>query len=231
MFFTHKTPAIELFRDFADCHSHILPGVDDGVQSIDESLEVLSYYESLGVRKVIFTPHIMEEYPLNSASTLRAEFAKFQERYRGSIELSLAAEYMLDGRFMEHLKSGDLLTLYDNHLLVEMSCVDAFINIFSMVKEIMSRGYFVTLAHPERYLYLKPTEYSRLKQMGVKFQLNLPSLLGSYGPHVKSRAESLLKDGMYEIIGSDIHSLKYHSRVINGTKVSKRVAQRIEKIK
>ncbi|MFI3297297.1 MAG: CpsB/CapC family capsule biosynthesis tyrosine phosphatase [bacterium] len=221
MFFSRKISAEKLLNSFTDCHSHILPGVDDGVQTCDEALQILSFYEDQGVKKVIFTPHIMEDIPKNSAEFLRTEFAKFQHLYNGDIELTLAAEYMLDSGFNKHLKSGELLCLFDNYLLVEMSYAVATVDYTSIIYEIMSRGYFVVLAHPERYLYFRKEEYRELKDMGGMFQLNFPSLFGVYGKSVQARAKWLLETSCYDFVGSDIHNFKHFSNTLNRGKLSK----------
>ena len=99
-----------IFSGFTDWHSHILPGVDDGVRTMGESLEILRLYEKLGVRSVWLTPHIMEDIP-NTTAHLRKRFAELQASYSGSVELHLAAENMLDGLFEERLEKNDLLPL------------------------------------------------------------------------------------------------------------------------
>ena len=210
-----------ILKGMYDVHSHILPGVDDGVQTVEESLQILSFYEEQGVRRVIFTPHIMENYPKNNAKFLRAEFAKFQDIYNGDIELSLAAEHMLDNGFNKHLASSELLCLFDNYVLVEMSYATATVNYISIISEIMSRGYFVVLAHPERYLYLRKEEYRELKGMGVMFQLNFPSLLGAYGKSVQERAKWLLKASHYDFVGSDVHKFRHIYSILNTGKLSR----------
>lgn len=83
-----------------DHHSHILPGVDDGVESMDEALRILATYEAAGVKELWLTPHIMEDIP-NTPDKLRARFAELTTRYKGNITLHLAAEYMIDN----HLRS------------------------------------------------------------------------------------------------------------------------------
>ncbi|MFI3303167.1 MAG: CpsB/CapC family capsule biosynthesis tyrosine phosphatase [Rikenellaceae bacterium] len=217
----------KLFNGFADCHSHILPGVDDGVQSVDESLKILEWYEQMGVKRVIFTPHIMEDYPKNDAAYLREEFAKFRGEYSGNIELSLAAEYMLDSKFERHIESGDMLTLWDNYLLVESSYMSPPLHFFETLQMLMSKGYFVVLAHPERYLFLTSNDYKRLKEMGILFQLNLLSICGGYGEVVKKRTQTLLDSAYYDIVGSDIHKLGYHDRMINESKLKKSQIEQI----
>lgn len=231
MFFSRKIAAEELFCGGVDCHSHILPGVDDGVRSVDEALQILNYYEKLGVKKVILTPHVMEDLPRNNKAFLNDEFAKLKTIYSGGVELSLGAEYMLDSGFTKYLRSGDLLTIFDNYLLVEMSCVDAMVRVVDVIPEIINCGYFVVLAHPERYLYLDEREFTKLKEMGVRFQLNIPSVLGSYGHGVRKLAEQMLKMEYYDLLGSDIHSFAYHSNLLKGTRLSAKIANQIRSIK
>ena len=87
-----------IFQCFTDCHCHILPGVDDGIKTMGDSLAVLSYYEELGIREVWLTPHIMEDVP-NSPSVLRSRFEELSSAYSGKIVLHLGAENMLDALF------------------------------------------------------------------------------------------------------------------------------------
>ena len=89
-----------ILAGYTDHHSHILPGVDDGVESMDEALRILATYEASGVKELWLTPHIMEDIP-NTPDKLRARFAELTARYKGSITLHLAAEYMIDN----HLRS------------------------------------------------------------------------------------------------------------------------------
>ncbi|MFI3314331.1 MAG: CpsB/CapC family capsule biosynthesis tyrosine phosphatase [Rikenellaceae bacterium] len=207
------------FEGFTDCHSHILPCVDDGVSSESDSNYILDEYEKLGVRHVVFTPHIMEDMFICNEEFLRERFDEFMSQYKGTIEISLAAEYMIDSSFKNHLLSSNMLTLYDNYLLVETSTREPALRFTANLERIMSSGYFVVLAHPERYCYMDKREYMMLKDMGVFFQLNITSLLGYYGSSSLCNAEYLLSQGMYDFIGSDIHNRRlfdnemFHSRL------------------
>lgn len=196
-----------LLDNFTDFHSHILPSVDDGVRGETEALDLLGEYERLGIRRIVFTPHIMESFPENCAEFLSCEFTKFKSIYIGDIEISLAAEYMLDSLFDEHLEKNDMLTLWDNYLLVETSYISPPMNFQSTINKIKSKGYYIVLAHPERYGYMDEKDLKRLKDDGVLFQLNLLSLSGYYGESVRKRAMYLLENRMYNILGSDIHNL------------------------
>ncbi|MFR9649340.1 MAG: CpsB/CapC family capsule biosynthesis tyrosine phosphatase [Rikenellaceae bacterium] len=231
--FSQKKPLIksDFFDHFTDYHSHILPSVDDGVRSVEDSLLTLAEYERYGVRRVIFTPHIMEAFPENSAISLRKEFESFKSIYSGNIELSLAAEYMLDSSFEEHLNSGEVLTLWGNYLLVETSYISPPINFYDMLEAITSHGYFPILAHPERYLYMSSDELKSLKARGILFQLNLLSLSGFYGVAVEKRAAYLLENGMYDIIGSDMHNWKSFQEWISRVKLSPKREKKLRELK
>lgn len=197
------------FRDFTDWHCHILPGVDDGVQSMDEALQILAEYERLGIKKVWLTPHIMEDMP-NTTRHLRERFNELKAVYQGNVVLNLASENMLDNLFEERLNKNDLLPIgkEGKHLLVETSYFNPPIGLHNIFLRINSKGYFPILAHPERYLYMDENEYKQFKAMGVKFQLNLFSILGLYGKDVKEKAKSLKCRRMYEYIGTDLHQVE-----------------------
>lgn len=177
-----------ILRGMTDYHSHLLPGVDDGVQTVEESLEILRLYEQLGIREVWFTPHIMEDIP-NTTAGLRSRFEQFQKSYTGNIRLHLAAEYMLDNLFKERLAHRDLLPIGEegDHLLVETSYFNPPMDLYGMMEKIKSAGFIPVLAHPERYTYMGEKEYCRLKESGVMFQSNLPSLVGIYGSEIQKK--------------------------------------------
>jgi tyrosine-protein phosphatase YwqE len=143
------------FRGFTDWHSHILPGVDDGVQSMDESLQILAEYERLGVKEVWLTPHIMEDIP-NTTEKLRDRFMELKAAYQGSIVLNLASENMLDNLFEERLEKNDLLPIGKDgkHLLVETSYFNPPMGLNNILLRIKAKGYYPVLAHLERYLYM-----------------------------------------------------------------------------
>ncbi len=221
MWFFSKKHSLEesgLLKGATDWHSHILPGVDDGVQTMEESLKILSIYEQQGVRKLWLTPHIMEDIP-NTVESLRERFTSLKEAYKGPVELYLASENMLDALFERRLKDNDVLPIGDRgqYLLVETSFFNPPMDMFSIMERIKSKGYYPLLAHPERYLYMEKRDYRRLKEMGVRFQLNYISLQGMYGKDVRKRALTLLKSGYYDCAGSDLHRLAVLMRNLETT--------------
>lgn len=214
-----------------DWHSHILPGVDDGIQTMEESLAVLDSYEKLGIREVWLTPHIMEDMP-NTPDELRARFQELQEAYEGSIILHLAAENMLDNLFSERIESGDLLPIGSkgNHLLVETSYYQAPMDLYGTLKRIIEKGYQPILAHPERYIYMTDKDYDYLSGMKVKMQMNLMSLAGGYGKSAQDKAQSLLAKGYYSFFGSDLHRLSTFLSAINTKALKKETVTLLPRI-
>lgn len=192
-----------------DWHSHILPGVDDGVADIETSLAILAEYEKMGFSQVWFTPHIMEDVP-NETADLKENFESLLTEYKGNMTLKLAAENMIDGLFYERLKNNDVLPIGHRHemLLVETTVFSAPMDFEDTLRKIRHTGYYPLLAHPERYDYLRSIkDYRKLKDIGVRFQLNLLSLDGAYGKVAQKKAQDLLSLGMYDHFGSDLHRI------------------------
>lgn len=201
---------------FTDWHSHILPGVDDGIRTREEALRVLSHYEAMGVKKIWLTPHIMEDFP-NETSKLKDRFEELKSAWKGNVELSLASENMLDNLFEERLEKGDLLPIGDDgrYLLVETSYYNPPMNFKELLERVFSAGYFPLLAHPERYRYMNESDYRSLRERGVLFQSNFLSLAGAYGETARKKGEWLLKEDMVDVVGSDVHKLSMLERYMS----------------
>lgn len=208
--FSSKKALLPLFDGFVDYHCHILPGVDDGVQTMESSLKILSAYHKMGVRRVYLTPHIMEDVP-NTPEGLTARFeelkAFLEEFGKGEEfpELGLASENMMDMLFEKRLEKGELLPLPGKRLLVETSYYNPPFNMRDLLFKVKSSGMTPVLAHPERYIYMSDSDYEELKGEDIVFQLNLSSLSGFYGSEARKKAESMLKKGYYELVGTDLH--------------------------
>lgn len=221
-----------LFDGFTDWHSHILPGVDDGIQTIEDSLEVLTAYENLGYKRVWLTPHIMEDYP-NATQELKDKFSELKSKWDGNLEIKLAAENMLDSLFEQRLEADDLLPIGDEgtHLLIETSYYTPPFGMDELIDKIKAKGYYPILAHPERYRYMEEKDYRDLKERGVLFQMNVMSLVDAYGETARKKVEWLLKNGMIDFIGSDVHRLPSMLNMIEKSPKKNETLQHIQAVK
>lgn len=181
--------------------------MDDGVRTLDESLKILTLMEEAGVRKLWCTPHIMEDVP-NKTQDLKDRFEQLKEAWKGSVELELASENMIDNLFVERLAKKDFLLHGENKLLVETSTWAAPLDFWNIIDNILDAGYIPIIAHPERYGYMKMEDYSRLMEKGALLQMNLASIIGVYGESVAKRAQNMLSKGMYSMTGTDCHRFR-----------------------
>ena len=227
-FFNSKIKVIDsgILNGFTDSHSHLLPGVDDGFKTAESSLKTLSLLEQSGVKAVWLTPHVMEDYP-NTPDQLRERFQAFTSHYTGGLQLHLAAEHMIDSLLQQRLdQPGQLLPHQDDELLVETSYYNPPYRLKQTLQHIQQLGYHPLLAHPERYQYMTSDDYQELHAQGIRFQLNLPSLVGAYGPEAQHKAEQLLTQGIYTRYGLDLHS--YHQlELFLAASISKKLVKRI----
>lgn len=194
-----------------DIHSHLLPGIDDGSPDVETALSFIRYLHERGLKRFICTPHVIGDMFRNDETSINNALNILQKRLEvelPDVVISAAAEYMLDDYFMQLLQSGkSLLTMGDGYLLTEFPYTVAPGNVNEMSFEIISAGYQPILAHPERYGYYHKNKraFERLKELGFLFQMNLLSLTGYYGSRVKSTAKMLLKEGMVDFLGTDLH--------------------------
>lgn len=200
-----------------DMHSHLIPGIDDGAKSMEESIELIRSFKELGYKKIITTPHIMSDYYKNTPEIIQTGLLKLREelsRQKIEMKIEAAAEYYLDYDFSDKIHTEKLLTFGKNYLLFEVSYLNEPDNIDGIIFELQTSGYNIILAHPERYpfWYNNPKRFETLKDKEVLFQININSLAGHYSPGAKKTAEKLIELGMVNFIGTDCHHanhLKY----------------------
>lgn len=225
MWFLNKKKSLKdsgVFSGFTDWHSHILPGVDDGIKTMEDALEVLQEYEKLGFKKVWLTPHIMEDYP-NETAQLKQRFEELKAAWNGNVEIDLASENMLDNMFEQRLQNDDFLPIGESkdHLLVETSYYTPPYAMDEMLESARKKGYNLILAHPERYRYMEEKDYLKLKNQGILFQMNLLSLTGAYGETARKKAEWLLSKELIDFLGTDIHRLQATLDYFNNSGIKK----------
>jgi tyrosine-protein phosphatase YwqE len=197
-----------------DIHSHLLPGIDDGAKALEDTVSLMSGLAKIGCSQFITTPHVMKSVWENTRHDIQEKLAETTGllKNRGiDMPLHAAAEYLLDNNFSELFKSEPLLTLKGNYVLVEMSYINPPIQLYEILFELQVAGYIPVLAHPERYSFYHQNfnHYQKLKDAGCLFQLNLLSVVGYYGQGVYKTAERLLRRGMIDFTGSDVHHQKH----------------------
>ena len=199
----------------SDIHSHLIPGIDDGSQSMEVTIELLKKFISLGYKKVITTPHVMSDYYLNTPEIINQgleNVRKSIEENQLEIKIEAAAEYNLEPSFEDLINDKNILTFgKDNFLLFELSFFSEPQNLNEVIWSMREAGYNPVLAHVERYAYWH-NDYDKVEEMvnrGVKLQMNIGSLTGSYGPEIKLFAEKLVDDEVVEFVGSDCHHIQH----------------------
>jgi protein-tyrosine phosphatase len=194
-----------------DVHNHLVPGVDDGVSTLEQSMQCLRQYAQWGVRRVISTPHISEDYYPNSQAHLLKAAEVVQQAIADEglpLTFSVAAEYLLDDHFDKLLRTGELLSFGTRrYVLIETGWAAAPYQLENNLFTMQSKGYTPVLAHPERYRYYHDDldKLLALQEKGCLFQLNLLSLTERYGHTVQQQAQRLLKAKAIHFIGSDLH--------------------------
>ncbi|WP_420317890.1 tyrosine-protein phosphatase [Ekhidna sp.] len=218
-FFTKKEQRLLL----VDLHSHLIPGIDDGTQTISQSLNLIKTLESLGVKKIITTPHIHPRYPntpelINEKSKVLIDTVSNSEL---NIMIEVAAEYYVDESFHESiLKDDPILSFGDNYVLVEAPFQNKPMNFENVLFDLQSKGYKPVLAHPERYQFLEGSlEWLiELKKRNVLLQLTIGSIGGYYGSAPNKMGSMLLKQEMIDFVGSDLHHSKHLDAFKKGLK-------------
>jgi protein-tyrosine phosphatase len=195
-----------------DMHSHVLPGIDDGAQTPQESIILIKKMMGMGIKKIIATPHIMADYYRNTAETINAALTILKtelEKEKIDIVIEAAAEHYFDETFEKRIDDGKLMTMGDNYVLFEFSFINKPQNAVQVIQKLKELGYKPILAHPERYPYMDLEQFRILHDWGLRFQLNTISLTGYYGREAKKIAESLIDNQLIDFISSDMHHARH----------------------
>ena len=220
-FFSKPKPALAdlIPHDYVDMHSHLLPGIDDGAKDPTDTLALIKGLQEYGFWQFITTPHILTGVWNNTHDGIKQVFSATEKVLIAEglqIPFRAAAEYLMDDTFLKLLKKEPLLTIKDNYVLVEMSYINPPMQLYDIIFQLQIEGYKPILAHPERYLFYhrKFEEYTKLKNAGCLFQINLLSTTGYYGKEVANISQKLLDSSMIDFAGSDVH----HQRHVNSFK-------------
>ena len=215
--------------NYVDIHSHVLPGIDDGAKTIEDSKFLLQNMIDFGFSKIITSPHTIENIWNNTPETISKTLDFTKENLSdlaAKVNLRAASEYIMDDYFVTLFESQNILTIKDNFVLVEMSYINPPIQLYDYIFKVQVAGYIPVLAHPERYVFYHSdfSNYAKLKKAGCYFQINLLSATGYYGKEVAKIADKLLKDNMIDFVGSDFHH-KQHIASFSNPIIIKEVDQ------
>ena len=199
-----------------DFHSHILPGLDDGAISIEDSLMLAKAMKDWGFERVTCTPHITNLHP-NTPDTIRPAFEQLQEAMAVTgidLDIRMSAEYRLVPQtWPEVLEKNWIMPIEDKYLLMELPISNpeqmGDIKPLEEFKRIISMGLTPILPHPERYFYLSHRELMSYVEAGVKIQCNYGSLAGLYGDTVEQNVRNIIDEGIVSFYGTDLHNAHY----------------------
>lgn len=199
-----------------DIHSHILPGIDDGARTLEESVQLVSEMAKWGFERITCTPHITKKFR-NTEERIREKFDILSDAVISNgldIELRMSAEYRLNPEtWPEILAQNQLMPIEDQYILMEFPINDPseMGDLIPMeeFRKVISLGLTPVLPHPERYFYLSHDELLGYVDAGVKIQSNYGSLAGVYGAEVRERAQSLINEGIVSFLASDMHNMLY----------------------
>ena len=198
-----------------DVHSHLIPGIDDGSSSMEESLELIQTMSDLGYQKIITTPHVMNDFYPNTTEDIRNRVERLRTHVEAAgidMEIDAAAEYYLDEHMMQMLEDKkELLTFGDNYLLFETSFLNEPAYLREGIFQIIANGMKPVMAHPERYVFVqnRPEMLEDLLDRGLLLQINTISLSGYYSKGAKKLAEFLIDQKVVSFLGTDCHNRKH----------------------
>lgn len=208
-----------------DIHNHLLYGVDDGSESLEDSIDVIKNLEKCGYTDLILTPHYItcSRYSSSKNDNLKLleKLKKEVKKKKININLYLGNEIFLDDDIVDLLKRGIASSLNDTeYLLIELPMNGEYPNYQELFNYIHSKGYKIILAHPERYLSFQDDFdlIYEIKDMGINFQCNLESILGKYGSHAKKVLIRMLKENLVSYLATDIHHQKKDYGLFNDAK-------------
>lgn len=194
-----------------DIHSHLIPNVDDGAKSPEETIELIKEAREAGITDIILTPHyIINSYEQN-AETLILLKDKLQQIINSEnikVNLHIGMEVYITDNLVEILKQNKILTLAGSkYLLMELPLNTNVQYLDMVIFKLIENNIIPIIAHPERYKFVQedPSKVRELIESGCLIQSNIGSILGIYGKKAKKTIKYLLKNDLINFIATDTH--------------------------
>ena len=192
-----------------DFHSHILPGIDDGSRSIEQTIRMLKEAKEAGFTKIISTSHYIEGY-YESDEAERTELLNEVQKNISGIELYLGNEIYITNNMINLIQNKKASTINNSkYVLFEFPLSAKSMNDKEVVYRLIENGFVPIIAHPERYSYVQdnPEYIEELAEMGALFQANYGSIIGMYGKKAEKTLKKLLKNDLIRFFGTDSHRI------------------------
>ena len=199
-----------------DIHNHILPGVDDGSKTIEESIKLIKYLKSLGIYDIVLTSHYIKgtKYEFNTLVRNNILRELKQALNDSEINLYLGNEVYLGDEVIDLYQKHEISTINGSkYMLVELQLSSYSKSFPNILCELDNYGIVPIIAHPERYRFIQKNKnrINELLEFNSLLQINVDSLIGKYGSKAKKTAKWLLKNNLVQFVGTDTHHIE-HSR-------------------
>lgn len=201
-----------------DLHCHILPGIDDGAQTLEDSLAMAEKAISQGITHLMCTPHHNNGKYSNPANQVIEQVARLQQELdQRNLNLTLleGQEVRITGTLLEDIAKGEILftDLDDTYILIEFPTGEVPAYTEQLFFQLLSQGHTPVIVHPERNAIFRknPNELIPFLEMGVLTQLTAPSIVGIFGKDIQKTAKKMLKHNMLYMVASDAHNLRQRS--------------------
>lgn len=194
-----------------DFHSHILPNVDDGSKSLEETIKLIEEAKSAGFKAIISTSHFVRGYfetTVKERKELLHSISKTLEENKVDVELYLGNEIYFSEDIVKLIEEKTICSINNTkYILFELPLSSKPINLYNVIYDLMQNNFIPVLAHPERYSFVQqnPKLVEDLIEKGVLIQSNFGSFIGEYGKKAQIIVKKLLKNNMVHFLGSDTH--------------------------
>ena len=206
---------------FVDIHCHLIPGIDDGAKSWEESLTMAEMAVADGIQTIVVTPHQLGTFAHNDGDTIRSSTRELQQQLDAhSIPLQVlaGADVRIEDGMLGGLRQGQVLSLADRrrHVLLELPH-ELYFSIEGVLDGLSAIGMTGILSHPERNqgLLKQPAIVKELVDYGCLMQITAGSLLGTFGPHSEQMSVWMLREGLVHFVATDAHGRRARRPLLN----------------
>ncbi len=193
---------------FIDLHCHILPGMDDGPEDMDESAEMAALAKDDGISHIFATPHILPGVFENDSRKIMEAWGVFRKSIPNNVSILYGADVRITSDMADRLARNEIPTLNGSpYLLIELPSYAMPLNCGHLIYTLKCRGTIPILTHPERYPYIagKIAYLRDLRSEGALCQVTAQSITGDFGKDVKKSVLTMIEKGLVDFVATDAH--------------------------